>query len=110
MIFRNAFLTKKQTDRLRREAIGVGRIPALCGSSARGEEKAREWGALQRLRAVGWRLCRGEDSRALPAAVTEALKAPTWADGCDFCGDGGLPLRPGEKLAQFQGRPFSRFT
>src|SRR6266581_4960562 len=57
MIFRNAFVTKRQTGRLRREAFGVRRIPALCESSARREAKAPEYGALQTLRAVRLRLC-----------------------------------------------------
>src|SRR5438128_6609678 len=70
MIFRNAlnaFVMKRQTDRLRREAFGVRRIPALCESSARREAKAPEYGALQTLRAVWLRLCRPEDKRGLPA-------------------------------------------
>src|SRR6266699_2765543 len=50
--FSNAFVTKRQTDRLRREAFGVRRIPALCESSARLEAKAPEYGALQTLRAL----------------------------------------------------------
>src|SRR5438477_5619539 len=54
--FSNAFVTKRQTDRLRREAFGVRRIPALCESSARREAKAPEYGALQTLRAVWLRL------------------------------------------------------
>src|SRR5882724_106674 len=56
--FSNAFVTKWQTDRLRREAFGVRRIPALCESSARREAKAPEYGALQTLRVVRLRLYR----------------------------------------------------
>ena len=63
--FSNAFVTKRQTDRLRREAFGVRRIPALCESSARREAKAPEYGALQTLRAIWLRLGRAEDRRAL---------------------------------------------
>src|SRR5436309_14797631 len=55
--FSNAFVTKRQTDRPRREAFGVRRIPALCESSARREAKAPEYGALQTLRAIWLRLC-----------------------------------------------------
>src|SRR2546427_5923604 len=75
--FSNAFVTKRQTDRLRREAFGVRRIPALCESSARREAKAPEYGALQTLRAIWLRLGRAEGPArrdALPAAVTEALR------------------------------------
>src|SRR2546427_5060219 len=54
--FSNAFVTKRQTDRLRREAFGVRRIPKLCESSARREAKAPEYGALQTLRAIWLRL------------------------------------------------------
>src|SRR6266436_3930638 len=71
--FSNAFVTKRQTDRLRREAFGVGRIPALCESSARREAKAPEYGALQTLRAIWLRLGRAEDPArrdALPPSVT----------------------------------------
>src|SRR5436189_4528808 len=57
---------KTDADRLRREAFGVRRIPALCESSARREAKAPEYGALQTLRAVRLRLCRAGDRRALP--------------------------------------------
>src|SRR5882724_5258284 len=64
--FSIAFVTKWQTDRLRREAFGVRRIPALCQSSARRKAKAPEYGALQTLRAVWLRLCRPEDTRGLP--------------------------------------------
>ena len=67
--FSNAFATKSQTGRLRREAFGVRRIPALCESSARLEAKAPEYGALQTLRAVRLRLCRAEDRRGLPAVT-----------------------------------------
>src|SRR5947207_6706394 len=59
--FSNAFVTKRQTDRLRREAFGVRRIPALCESSARREAKAPEYGALQTLRAIWLRLGRTVD-------------------------------------------------
>ena len=52
----NAFVTKRQTDRPRREAFGVRRIPALCESSAPREAKAPEYGALQTLRAIWLRL------------------------------------------------------
>src|SRR5438552_17461965 len=65
--FSNAFVTKRQTDRLRREAFGVRRIPALCEGSARREAKAPEYGALQTLRAIWLRLGRTVDRRALPA-------------------------------------------
>src|SRR5437879_3754584 len=65
--FSNAFVTKRQTDRLRREAFGVRRIPALCESSARRETKAPEYGALQTLRAIWLRLGRAGDRRALGA-------------------------------------------
>src|SRR5438552_18595686 len=68
--FSNAFVTKRQTDRLRREAFGVRRIPALCESCARREAKAPEYGALQTLRAVRLRLCRAGDRRALPPGMT----------------------------------------
>src|SRR5438552_4462670 len=61
--FSNVFATKSQTGRLRREAFGVRRIPALRESSAPLETKAPEYGALQTLRAVWLRLCRPEDSR-----------------------------------------------
>src|SRR5437762_13470400 len=54
--FSNAFVTKRQTDRLRREAFGVRRSPALCESSARREARAPEYGALQTLRAIWLRL------------------------------------------------------
>src|SRR5204863_7858482 len=64
--FSNAFVTKRQTDRLRREAFGVRRIPALCESFARREAKAPEYGALQTLRAIWLRLGRAEDRRVLP--------------------------------------------
>src|SRR5437764_12138172 len=60
-------------DRLRREAFGVRRIPALCESSARREAKAPEYGALQTLRAICLRLCRPEDRRAQPA-IAERLE------------------------------------
>src|SRR5204862_6770061 len=72
----NAFVTKRQTDRLRREAFGVRRIPALWESSARREAKAPEYGALQTLRAIWLRLGRAEDpaSRdALPPAFIDPL-------------------------------------
>src|SRR5439155_8793413 len=69
----NSFATKPLADRLRREAFGVRRIPALCQSSARRKAKAPEYGALQTLRAVWLRLCRPEDRRALPPAVTDPL-------------------------------------
>src|SRR5436190_10391169 len=65
--FSNAFVTKRQTDRLRREAFGVRRIPALCESSARREAKAPEYGALQTLRAIWLRLGRAGDRRTLGA-------------------------------------------
>src|SRR5881394_1239944 len=67
--FSNAFVTKRQTDRLRREAFGVRRIPALCESSARREAKAPEYRALQTLRAIWLRLGRAEDRRALPPGM-----------------------------------------
>src|SRR5436190_22399429 len=78
--FSNAFLTKRQTDRLRREAFGVRRIPALCESSARREAKAPEYGALQTLRAIWSRLGRVEDPArrdALPAVSDRLLSAAT---------------------------------
>src|SRR5947199_7098888 len=68
--FSNAFVTKRQTDRLRREAFGVRRIPALCESSARREAKAPEYGALQTLRAIWLRLGRTVDRRALPVPLS----------------------------------------
>src|SRR5258705_12121458 len=55
-------------DRLRREAFGVCRIPALCESSARREAKAPEYGALQTLRAIWLRL-----GRTLDPARRDAL-------------------------------------
>src|SRR6266478_7513024 len=77
--FSNAFVTKRQTDRLRREAFGVRRIPALCESSARREAKAPEYGALQTLRAIWLRLGRAEDPArrdALAPAVPDQLHLP----------------------------------
>src|SRR2546428_199654 len=82
--FSNAFVTKRQTDRLRREAFGVRRIPALCESSARREAKAPEYGALQTLRAVRLRLGRTVDPArrdALPRQQpgAQGLTRPTTA-------------------------------
>src|SRR5438128_3687323 len=88
--FSNAFVTKRQTDRLRREAFGVRRIPALCESSARLEAKAPECGALQTLRALvcqsgfslqrhskfWFRLRRPEDRPTLPAVSDSILSIP----------------------------------
>ena len=68
--FSNAFVTKRQTDRLRREAFGVRRIPALCESFARREAKAPEYGALQTLRAIWLRLGRAEDPARRDALPT----------------------------------------
>src|SRR5205814_8595596 len=76
--FSNAFVTKRQTDRLRREAFGVRRIPALCESSARREAKAPEYGALQTLRAVRLRLCRlcrAEDPARRDALPADRLRS-----------------------------------
>src|SRR6266704_5416604 len=50
--FSNAFATKSQTGRLRREAFGVRRIPALSLRAVRNCHTAPEYGALQTLRAL----------------------------------------------------------
>ena len=48
----NAFATKSQTGRLRREAFGVRRIPALLLRAVRNSHTASAYGALQTLRAI----------------------------------------------------------
>src|SRR5207247_2296641 len=52
--FSNAFVTKRQTDRLRREA------------------KAPEYGALQTLRAIWLRLGRAEEDAPYPLSILRA--------------------------------------
>ena len=46
------FATKRQTGRLRREAFGVRRIPALLLGAVRNSHTAPAYGALQTLRAI----------------------------------------------------------
>src|SRR5205809_1771969 len=65
-VFIGKHSVKRQTDKLRREAFGVRRIPALCESSARREARAPEYGALQTLRAIWLLLGPAGDRRALP--------------------------------------------
>src|SRR5207245_9725976 len=50
--FSNAFATKSQAGRLRREAFGVRRIPALSLRSVRNSHTAPEYGAPHPPRAV----------------------------------------------------------
>src|SRR5438046_10671804 len=50
--FSNAFCNEKTTDRLRREAFGVRRIPALLLRAVRNSHTAPAYGALQTLRAI----------------------------------------------------------
>src|SRR5438552_14282298 len=50
--FSNAFATKSQSGRPRREAFGVRRIPALSLRAVRNAHTAPEYGALQTLRAL----------------------------------------------------------
>src|SRR6266516_5774080 len=50
--FSNAFATKSQSGRPKREAFGVRRIPALSLRTVRNSHTAPEYGALQTLRAV----------------------------------------------------------
>src|SRR2546422_351706 len=62
----------RRPGRLRREAFGVRRIPALSFRAVRNSHTAPEYGALQTLRAVRLRLCRVENRRALPSAMSLA--------------------------------------
>src|SRR3989475_10166786 len=76
--FSNAFVTKRQTDKLRREAFGVRRIPALCESSAPREAKAPEYGALQTLRAIWLRLGRAGDRRSATGLIRRSVRQIEW--------------------------------
>src|SRR5438552_5181911 len=88
--FSNAFVTKRQTDRLRREAFGVRRIPALCESSARREAKAPEYGALQTLRAIWLRLGRAVDPAKRDALPTVSARLPFIFHFVEHADDGAI--------------------